>query len=71
MARKLVVDDAKCGVYAEPENAQQIAEKMRFYKNSPQTTKEHGEKGYKYVCEHFDRKKLAEKYIELIGKLVE
>jgi glycosyltransferase involved in cell wall biosynthesis len=66
VARKLVVDDAKCGVFVEPENAGQIAENMRFYRNSPQLAKEHGKNGYKYVCEHYDRKKLAAKYIELV-----
>lgn len=66
VARKLVVEDAKCGVFVEPENAGQIAEKMRFYRNSPQIAKEHGTNGYKYVCEHYDRKKLAVEYIKLI-----
>jgi glycosyltransferase involved in cell wall biosynthesis len=70
VARKLIVDDARCGVYVEPENAEQIAEKMRFYKSSPQIAKEHGENGYKYVCENYDRRKLAAKYIELIDKRV-
>lgn len=66
VARKLVVDDAHCGIYVEPENAEQIAEKMRFYRNSPRIAKEHGENGYKYACENYDRGKLAAKYIELI-----
>jgi len=70
VARKLVVEEANCGVYVEPENAGQIAEQMRFYRNSPQIAKEHGENGYKYVCENYDRKKLAAKYIGLIDKRV-
>jgi glycosyltransferase involved in cell wall biosynthesis len=69
-ARKLVVDEAKCGVYVEPENALEIAEKIRFYKTSPQTARQHGENGYKYVCEHYDRRKLAAKYRELIQQRV-
>ncbi len=69
-ARSLVVDEAKCGIYVEPENAEQIAEMMRFYRNSPQIAREHGENGYKYVCEHYDRKKFASKYISLIENLV-
>ncbi len=70
VARKLVVDDAHCGIYVEPENAEQIAEKMRLYRNSPQIAKEHGENGLKYVSEHYDRRKLAMKYLGLIDKLV-
>ena len=70
VARKLVVEDAQCGIFVEPENAEQIAEKIRFYWNSPRIAREHGENGYKYVCENYDRKKLAEKYNDLINKLV-
>lgn len=70
VARKLVVDDAHCGIYVEPENAEQIAEKMRFYRNSPKIAKEHGESGFKYVSEHYDRRKLAVKYLGLIDKLL-
>jgi glycosyltransferase involved in cell wall biosynthesis len=70
VARKLVVEDAHCGIYVEPENAEQIAEKMRFYRNSPQLAKEHGQNGHKYVCENYDRKKLAVKYIELIDQCI-
>jgi glycosyltransferase involved in cell wall biosynthesis len=70
VARKLVVDDAKCGIFVEPENAEQIAEKLRFYKNSSQIAKEHGDNGLKYVSEYYDRRKLAAKYIGLIDKLL-
>jgi glycosyltransferase involved in cell wall biosynthesis len=68
VARKLVVDDAECGLFAEPENAVEIADKMRFYRNNPDIAKKHGENGYKYVCEHYDRRKLALKYLQLIKK---
>jgi glycosyltransferase involved in cell wall biosynthesis len=47
-----------------------IAEKIRFYKASPQTARQHGENGYKYVCEHYDRRKLVAKYRELIRQRV-
>ena len=70
VARKLVVDDAHCGIYVEPENAEQIAEQMRLYRNSQKIAKEHGENGFKYVSEHYDRRKLAVKYLGLIDKLL-
>jgi glycosyltransferase involved in cell wall biosynthesis len=69
-AIKLAVDEVKCGVYIESENDEQIAEKMRFYKSSPQIAKEHGGNGYKYVCENYDRRKLAARYIELMDKRI-
>lgn len=69
VARKLV-EDAQCGVYVEPENAKEIVDKMRFYRGSPDIAKQHGENGYKYVCEHYDRRKLAAKYIMLLEKSI-
>jgi len=68
VARKLVVDDAQCGLFAEPENAQDIVDKFRFYKDNPYIARKHGENGYKYVCEYYDRRKLALKYLRLIQK---
>lgn len=70
VARKLVVDDAECGLFAEPENAKEIAEKIHFYQKSPDIAKEHGENGYRYACEHYDRRKLAAKYIMLLEKSI-
>jgi glycosyltransferase involved in cell wall biosynthesis len=71
VARKLVVDDAKSGVYVEPENAQEIADAIRFYCSSSEIAKQHSQNGYNFVREHFDRSKLADKYIELIRNKVE
>jgi glycosyltransferase involved in cell wall biosynthesis len=71
VARKLVVDDAKSGVCVEPENAQEIANKIRFYCNSSEIAKQHGQNGYDFVHKHFDRSKLADKYIELIREKIE
>lgn len=66
VARKLVEDDAQCGIFAEPENAEDIAAKMRYYQQSPDIAKKHGSNGYKYACENYDRRRLAEKYIKAI-----
>ena len=71
VARKLVVDDAKSGRYVEPENAQEIADAIRFYRSSSEIARQHGQNGYNFVREHFDRSKLADKYIELIRNKVE
>ena len=70
VARKLVTEDAQSGTYVEPENAHQIAEKFRMYKNSPEIAQKHGQSGYEFVCEHFDRRKLADEYIGLIQKML-
>jgi glycosyltransferase involved in cell wall biosynthesis len=66
VARKLVVDDAKCGVYVEPENAEEIADSMRMYRKSPDLVREHGENGYEFVKKNYARRELADKYMRLI-----
>ena len=43
---------------------------MRMYKNSPEIAKQHAQNGYEFVCEHFDRRKLAGKYIKLIQEML-
>ena len=70
VARKLVTEDARSGVYVEPENAQEIADKLRMYKKLPELAQQHAQNGYKFVCEHFDRRKLADKYITLIQEML-
>lgn len=59
-----LIEDAKCGIFAEPERPADIAEKIRIYLNNPELLKQHGENGYLYAKEHFDRTKLAMKYLE-------
>ncbi len=56
-------------MYVEPENASDIVAKLRYYKEHPDIARQHGEDGYKFACEHFDRHKLAAKYIELFKGL--
>ncbi len=70
VSKKLVVEDAKSGIYVEPENADDIVEKMRYYKEHPGIAKQHGQNGYKFVCDNFDRHKLAERYAELLKTLL-
>lgn len=62
VSRKLV-EDAKCGVYIEPENPQDFASKIQDYLNRDKNIQtEQGEAGYHYAKAHFDRDVLAKKY---------
>jgi len=65
-----LVEDAHCGVYAEPENINDIVEKVKWCVNNKNELPQLGINGYYYAKEHFDRKKLANKYLELIGEMV-
>jgi len=68
-ARKLV-EDAGAGIFAEPENAQEIANAMRFYLASPKIAQQHGQNGYEFVKRNYDRRVLASKYLQLIEEQV-
>jgi len=59
-----LVEEADCGLYAEPENPAEIAEKIRFCMDNPEKIKEQGNNGYHYAKEHFDRLILASRYMD-------
>ena len=68
---KELVERAKCGVFAEPENPLSIANKskeMSILKKSD--LNQMGLNGYNYARENFDRVKLSEKYIQEINTIV-
>jgi len=62
VSRKLI-NDADCGLYAEPENAEAFAEQARKYLADKQLQKDHGENGYAFAKENFHRTVLAKKYL--------
>jgi glycosyltransferase involved in cell wall biosynthesis len=66
ISRKLI-NEAKCGKYAEPENLESIVSTIRDLGHlSEQQVAEMGQNGYDYALQHFDRKKIASSYIEQI-----
>lgn len=67
ISRQLVAD-ADAGLFVQPENAADFAAKVRFYLDNPMKISMHGENGFRYALEHFDRRKLAIKYIVEIRK---
>lgn len=58
-----LVEEAQAGLYIEPENAEDFAEKIRYYLQNPELVKQHGSNGYHYAKIHFDRKVLAKRYL--------
>jgi glycosyltransferase involved in cell wall biosynthesis len=65
-----LVEEAGCGIYAEPENAKDIAEKVRHCLSIQNQLPEMGEKGYAYARAHFDREVLAKQYAASLEKLL-
>jgi glycosyltransferase involved in cell wall biosynthesis len=65
-----LVEEAGCGIYAEPENAQDIAEKVRHCLSIQNQLPEMGQKGYAFARAHFDREVLAKQYAASLEKLL-
>jgi glycosyltransferase involved in cell wall biosynthesis len=66
-----LIKDAKCGIYAEPENLEQFEKSIHQYAEmSKEELEEFGNSGFEYVKENFDREKLAERYIEVITEVI-
>lgn len=63
---RALVEEADAGVYVEPENPGDFAEKVRFYMDNNNQVLFQGNNGYKFAIDNFDRKVLAKKYINYI-----
>lgn len=66
-----LVETAKCGIFAEPENPLSIANKSKEMSTLEKSDlNQMGLNGYNYARENFDRVKLSKKYIQEINKVV-
>ena len=70
VARTLVCDQAKAGVFAEPENPQAIASAIRFLVDHPETRAEMAANGRRWVLANASRDALAVRYLEVLTGLV-
>lgn len=61
-----LVEAAQCGIYVEPENATDIANKLKDICNQSEKLKLMGQNGYQYAKKHFDREKLAKTYLSYL-----
>ncbi len=61
-----LVEQAQCGVYVEPENPADFAQKVRLYLNDKNRIVQEGEQGYKFALQNFDRQKLGATYLEYL-----
>ena len=61
-----LVEDARCGVYVEPENIEAYNNNIRMYLNDADRLDKEGTNGYNYAKINFDRYRLSVKYIKLI-----
>jgi glycosyltransferase involved in cell wall biosynthesis len=65
-----LVEQAKAGIFVEPENPQDFAEKIKQYINDPHRLISEGENGYAFARNNFDRAVLAKRYLDILENLV-
>lgn len=65
VSRDLIMQ-AEAGMFAEPGNPTDLAEKIGIYMNDKTLLNKHGENGYRFVHAHFDRNELASDFLECI-----
>jgi glycosyltransferase involved in cell wall biosynthesis len=69
VARTLVCDQARAGLFVEPESAPSIAEGIRALADSPALCAEMGARGRAWVEANASRRALASHYLDLLSQL--
>lgn len=67
---RALVEEADCGVYAEPENTAAIVDAIKMILDHKELFKEKGEKGYLYAKQYFDRSTLANQYLDALNDII-
>lgn len=62
-----LIQQANGGVYVEPENPQDFAEKIKYYMQNLELIEQQGEEGYRYAKANFDRQTLALQYLKILN----
>lgn len=71
VARHLVCQEARAGMFAKPESGPAIAEAIRALASAPALRKEMGERGRQWVLANATREALAARYLGILESLVE
>ncbi len=70
VARQLVCDEARAGLFAEPEDAEAIAIAIRALADDPATRAEMGRRGREWVLANATRESLARRYLQVMEDLM-
>lgn len=65
-ARDLVVNQAQAGIFVEPENPTAMKEALLRLYREPELRKQLGANGRRFVELHFNRRKLADEYLNIL-----
>jgi glycosyltransferase involved in cell wall biosynthesis len=63
---KALLEQAGAGIAIEPENAQELAAALKRLADAPAVCAKFGVQGLEHVRKHFDRAKLAVRYLEIL-----
>lgn len=64
-----VVEEAGCGIFAEPGKPAELARAIRALAADPVAARQMGMQGRRYLEEHFSREKMAEKLLALLEEM--
>ncbi|MBU1083578.1 MAG: glycosyltransferase family 4 protein [Candidatus Omnitrophica bacterium] len=65
-----ILERSEAALVIPPEDPEELVKAVRILKGDPARCAQMGEKGRRFAEEHYDRKKLAGRYLELMGKVV-
>jgi len=65
-----LLQTANAGVCIEPENARELVDAVCTLASDPMACRAYGQSGHDYVMENYDRAVLADKYVDILDKLV-
>ncbi len=68
-ARQLI-ESIPAGLFAEPENPKDLVAKILYLKEHPEEQKQFGNNGRQFVIDHFNRKELADQYLEILKNII-
>jgi glycosyltransferase involved in cell wall biosynthesis len=61
-----LIDQAECGIVVEPEDAGAMHQAVEKLAADPALARRLGQSGRKYAIRHFERKDIAERFVELL-----
>lgn len=66
-----IIEEAGAGFAIEPENAQQLAEKVQLFYNDKALYESVADKGRDFVAKNYDRKTLASRYLDVMENVLQ
>ncbi|MFZ1809255.1 MAG: glycosyltransferase family 4 protein [Cyclobacteriaceae bacterium] len=68
-AKELFIDDGKGGLFFEPENFEDLTDKIQTLYKDRELAKSLGKKGMEFVVTNFDRNKIHENYCRILSSI--